>query len=186
MQGLPGVLLHVGALDRHRVLRAFDVQSDLALIGNGLVVLADLVVLRHVRVEIVLAGEPAPACDGTAQRQADPDGRLNCLAIDHRQRTGQTQAHRAGMGIRFGAELRGAAAPHLRFGVELDMHLEAQHHVEARHDLVVVHQPVIAVLHAHFASFPMLTSEPGSAAARSDNAASYPGPTRRSRAAPTR
>src|SRR5699024_8086469 len=56
---LAGVLLHVGALDLDAPLGAVlqhDVQ--VTVVGDRLIVLGDLVVLRLIRVEVVLAGEP--------------------------------------------------------------------------------------------------------------------------------
>ena len=52
--------------------------------GYRLVVLADLVVLGLVGVKVVLPGEPAPRCDVTVERQADPNGRLDRGLVEHR------------------------------------------------------------------------------------------------------
>jgi hypothetical protein len=109
-----------------------DLDVEPAVEGDRLVVLRGLEVLRHVRVEVVLPREPAPLGDLAVQRQADADGRLDAFRVEHRQRAGQAQADRADLGVGLGAELRRAAAEHLRGGAELDVHLEADDRVEAR------------------------------------------------------
>ena len=73
-----------------------------AVEGDRLVVLRGLEVLRHVRVEVVLPREPAPLGDLAVQRQADPDRRLDGLAVDHRQRrrAGRGRSGRSGCSAR--------------------------------------------------------------------------------------
>ncbi|MPN30553.1 hypothetical protein SDC9_178024 [bioreactor metagenome] len=148
---LAGVLFHVHPLDRDHVLLAVDLDGDLAVDAQRLVVLGDLVVLGHVGIEVVLARESAPAGDIAAQAEPDPDRRFARLLVDHRQRAGQPQADRTGVGVRLAAELGRAAAPHLGRGAEFDVHFEAEHHIEALQRLVVVHQ-LIAGVHTHRAS----------------------------------
>ena len=104
---------------------AVDLDVEVALDAQRLVVLRDLEVLRHVRVEVVLAREAAPRRDRAVQRQADLDRRLDRRLVDDRQRAGQAQADRAGVRVRLGAELGRAAAEHLRRGAEFDVRLEA-------------------------------------------------------------
>jgi hypothetical protein len=52
-----GVFLHVDAPDADTLPRAADLDLDLAVLGDGQFVLGDLVSLRQVGVEIVLARE---------------------------------------------------------------------------------------------------------------------------------
>src|SRR5680860_1144606 len=60
---LARVPLHVGPLDLDPERLAVDVDVHPALERDRLVVLGCLEVLRHVRVEVVLPGEPAPLRD---------------------------------------------------------------------------------------------------------------------------
>ena len=83
--GLAGVFLHVDTFDRDRIGLPVHHDGDLAVETQRFVVLRDLVVLRHVRVEVVLPREPAPLGDPTAQAQADPDGRLDGRPVHHGQ-----------------------------------------------------------------------------------------------------
>ena len=71
VQGLAGVLLQVHPLDADPDHLAVDLDVQPAVDAERLVVLADLEVLRHVRVEVVLPGEPAPGRDGAVERQPD-------------------------------------------------------------------------------------------------------------------
>ena len=61
-------------------LAASTVDVEVAVEGDRLVVLRGLEVLRHVRVEVVLPGEPAPLGDLAVEREADADRRLDRLA----------------------------------------------------------------------------------------------------------
>ena len=56
---LAGVLLQMQPLDADLEALAVDLDLDLALADDGLLVLADLVALRQVRIEVVLAVEDA-------------------------------------------------------------------------------------------------------------------------------
>jgi hypothetical protein len=85
---LAGVLFHVHAFDVDPVAGAVDLDVEKAVETDRLVVLRGLEVLRHVGVEVVLAGEPAPLRDRTVERQADADHRLDRLTVQHRQRAG--------------------------------------------------------------------------------------------------
>src|SRR6188472_3860549 len=95
---------------------------------TGTVVLRHLVVLRHVRIEVVLPVEHA-RLDGAAERHAEAHRQLDRLLVEHRQRPGQTEAHRTYVGVRLRAELVATTAEDLRLGSELAVHLEPDHHL---------------------------------------------------------
>ena len=145
---LGGVLLHVGALDLDTP-RGAVVEDDVevAVVGDGLVVLGDLVVLRLVRVEVVLPGEAGVRGDLAVEGQADLDGPLHTLAVDHGQGARQTQAHRVDVAVRVVAELRGRGREHLRLRQQLDVDLHTHHGVEALQHLVVVHHIIGVIVH---------------------------------------
>ena len=86
-----------------------------------LVVLTDLVALRQVGIEVVLAGEHGPRSDLASQRQREPDGKVDGVLVGHRQSTRITETDRAHELVGLGAEPVLAAAEHLRPGAELDM-----------------------------------------------------------------
>ena len=131
VQRLAGVLLQVHALDADPDDPVRDGHVQPAVRAQRLVVLGDLEVLRHVRVEVVLPREPAPGRDPAVQGQADPDRVLDRQPVDHRQRAGQAQADRAHLAVRRRAEHGRAAAEHLGPGAQLDVRLQADHRLVA-------------------------------------------------------
>ena len=58
---------------------------DLALADQRVVELADLIALRQIGVEIVLAVEPAPAVDHRVERHAGAHRLADAFAVGHRQ-----------------------------------------------------------------------------------------------------
>ena len=70
-----------------------------AVIANRFVVLGGLIILRHVRVEVVLPGHAAPLGNVTVESQTNPNGRFDGMTVDGRHGSGQTQANRANIGI---------------------------------------------------------------------------------------
>jgi hypothetical protein len=102
-----------------------EVERDGAAEAEGLVVLGDLVILRHVRVEIIFAVELAALGDAAAEHFAGEDGFHNRLFVRDRQHAGHPEADRADMGIDRAAELVFAAAEHLGVGLELDVNFQA-------------------------------------------------------------
>ena len=100
-------------------------QVEVAVDVERLVVLADLVRLRHVRVEVVLAVERAWAGWCSSSASADAHRQLDGVAVQHRQRAGQAERDRIDVGVRLVAEAVGARAEQLGRGGQLDVHLEA-------------------------------------------------------------
>ena len=96
-----------------------------------LVVLADLVRLGAVRIEVVLAMEPARLGDSAVERQADLDRLFDDCLVDHRQHAGMAQAERAGERVRLGPEPVLAGAEHLGGGIQLDVDLQPDHRLVA-------------------------------------------------------
>jgi hypothetical protein len=116
--------VHVGiALD-------LEVPAD----ADRQVVLADLVVLGHVRIEVVLPVEQRLRSDLAVQGEADAGDVLDRLLVRDREGSGQAQAHRAHARVRRGPELVAASAEHLRLGRELDVALQTDHGFVRGHD----------------------------------------------------
>ncbi len=102
------------------------VDLDVEVTGDAdrQVVLADLEVLRHVRVEVVLPVEQRVRCDLAVEREADPHDVLDRLLVRNRERSRVAEAHGAHVRVRRRAERVAAAAEHLRGGGELDVALQ--------------------------------------------------------------
>ena len=108
------------------VLRVGEiVERDGTAEAERQIVLADLVVLRHVRVEIIFAVELADRADLAAEHEAGEGGELQRLLVHHGQCAGHSEADGADIGIRLGAVFDRAGAEHFAAGLELDMHFEA-------------------------------------------------------------
>ena len=127
--GLAGVLFHVGALDADP--GAVDLHPTLD--ADRRVVLADLVVLRHVRVEVVLPVEDRLRWHVEVHRFPESQRELHHPAVQHRQRARKTEADRADVRVRLGPELVRAAAEELGRRRQLDVHLEPDHRFVLRH-----------------------------------------------------
>ena len=95
-------------------------------LGQRQVVLGYLIPFHHIRVGIVFAVKLGIGRDAAAQGQAGHNGVFHRLAVDNRQRAGQTQAHRADPAVgRSVLIIRRARAEHLAPGLQLDMDFQS-------------------------------------------------------------
>ena len=92
------------------------VQRNAATEAERLVILGDLIVLRHVRVVVVLAVELADLGNVAAKHKPCTGGETQCLAVHHRKSTGQPKTSGACVRVRFGPILDFAPAEHLALG----------------------------------------------------------------------
>ena len=106
---LGGVLLHVHPVDAAAELLVADPVLEPPVGGERLVVLADLVRLGQVGIEVVLAVEDVARLHGAVERQRDARGVLDGALVDHGQRAGVREAHRAG--VRLGSSPLVTAQP---------------------------------------------------------------------------
>ena len=125
VRGLARVLFEVGSLDADPGAVG---QVEEALGVDRLVVLADLVVLGHVGIEVVLAVE-ARGPDLAVQGGADADGQLDRPCVEHRQRSGQPEADRADVGVRLAPNSLAQPQKSLVVVLQLGVDLEAHHHL---------------------------------------------------------
>jgi hypothetical protein len=128
-----GVFLQVHALDARHPVHAVDVDLQPPIGGEWLLELADLVALRQVGIEVVLAGEDALALDGAAESQRRAHPELDRQTVADRQRARQPQAHRAHVLVRSRPDLRRAGAEQLRLGEQLGVDLQPDHDLVLRH-----------------------------------------------------
>ena len=103
---------------------AVELEVHVAVGRAGLIVLGELVVLRGVGVEVILPVELRVARDLAVEQQSGEHGEAEGLLVRHGQDAGQAEADGADVGVGCCAEGVGAAAPHLRLGLELDVRFE--------------------------------------------------------------
>ena len=101
------------------------IQRDAATGAKGVVILADLVILRHVRIEIVFAVEPSDRGDLATEHQSREDGFTDRLLVGNGKTSGETQADGAEVGVLGVPILVHAAAEHFGAGADLNVHLKA-------------------------------------------------------------
>ena len=112
---------------------------DPTLFGNGLVELGDLVILRQVWVEILLAVELAVLSNVQVQRHRGLHRILEHLLVEHRQGARQPADHRIDMGVGVIPKRGGCSRENLAVGPQLDMGLQANHGFPCRLSCCVSH-----------------------------------------------
>ncbi len=125
MRALADVLLQVRAGDAHARQAAVEFELDVAVGRGRLVVLRDLVILRHVRVKITFPVELREAGYLAIEQETGEHRQAQCLVVRHGQHAGQAEADGADVRVRRRAECIGAPAPHLRFCFKLDVGFQA-------------------------------------------------------------
>ena len=129
------VFFEMNANERHLLTRSRDhvlrilriseiVQRHLATRAQGQIVLRDLIILRHVRIEIILAIEFTERRNFAAEHQSRQHRQAQRLVIHHRQRARQAETDRTGQRIRLRPKLDRASAKHLRARLQLDVYFE--------------------------------------------------------------
>ena len=137
VQVLRGVFFDVDARDADRLLLPRELDLELAVLVHRELELADLITLRQIGIEVVLARESALGADGAAEREARGDGHVDRFAVRHRERTRQTETDGARLRVRQRAEGGGAAAEELRLRADLRVDFESDDGcVRDRHGLL--------------------------------------------------
>ncbi len=129
VQRLASVLLEVHADEPHRAGPPRRGPRHGPADRQRPVVLRNLIALRQVRVEVVLASEAGNRRHGAPESQRRHRRQVDRSRVRRGQRAGQTEARRARVRVRRRAEARGAGAEHLACRRELRVHLEANGHV---------------------------------------------------------
>ncbi len=113
---------------------AVDGDVDAAAECERTFVLRNLVALRQVGIEVVLAREDRLGLDVAAERERRLDGEVHRLPVQHRQGAGQSEADRTDLRVRRRAEGGAAAAENLGAGLQLGVNFETDYCVKAHDD----------------------------------------------------
>ena len=111
-------------------------------------VLGDLVVLRHVGIEVVLPVEGRVPVDLAAEHHAGHDGELHRFPVHDRQGSRIPEAHGTHVRVRFATRLQEAAAEHLRLRLQLDMRLQPDGILKFHESYYIIFRNLTA-LHSH-------------------------------------
>ena len=129
VQQLAGVLLEVKPLDADpRRLAVRHVDHNLAFADDRRFVLADLVALRQIRIEVVLAVEHRLEVDLGLQPEPGAHRLAHAFLVDHRQHAGHGGIDERHMRVRLAAERGRCAGKQLGLRGHLGMHFHADDH----------------------------------------------------------
>jgi hypothetical protein len=115
------------AANPHILHACFRFDLDFPICGKRLVILRNLISLRQVWIEIILAGEDAFRMDLAAESQSHADRQFHRFLVQHRERTRLTRANRADVAIRLGSDRidNFTSAKHLGFSEQLSVDFES-------------------------------------------------------------
>ena len=123
---LAGVLFHVDALNPHHACSTIaKLHQHFAFAHDGVIELRDLIALRQVGVEIVLAVKGGPEVDVCLEAKARAHRLFDAIFVDHRQHAGHRRIHKGHVRVGLGAELGRGPREELGIGAHLGMHLHA-------------------------------------------------------------
>ena len=131
MNRLASVLLDVKAsnADARRGIATVALDRDATRRRQWAFVLRDLIALWQVGIEVILPREDRQQVNAAVERERGTDGKIDDVLIEHRQRAGESEAHRADLHVRRRTKLGRAAAECLGTREQLDVHLEADDHL---------------------------------------------------------
>ena len=128
VQALAGVLLQMQTLDTHRAYPAVrHIDLDHALAHDRVLELRDLIALRLVGIEVVLAVEHRAQVDLGVEAKTGAHRLLHAALVDHGQHAGHAGVDQRHLGVGIGAERRRRAGEELGFGDDLGMDFESEH-----------------------------------------------------------
>src|SRR5262249_41537625 len=116
MEVLADVFFEVRPGDANPGDAAVEFEIDMPANRRWLVVLRDLVVFRHVRIEVVLPIEFGMSRYRAVEKKTGQSGQAQGLLVRDGQNAGKAEAHRADVGVWRRAELIGTTAPHFGLG----------------------------------------------------------------------
>ena len=129
MHQLACVLLNVDSGDADALFTAFRLNVQMSFAAQREIILGNLICLGQIGIEVILTVLLGIGSNFAAGGKSCLHRILHHLAVQHRQRTGHTGAHRAALGIGRRTEFGGAAAENLCGGFQLYMDLQSNDHL---------------------------------------------------------
>ena len=124
---LAGILLQMQPLDADGFRSAVHVDLDLAFADDRILELADLIALRQIRIEVVLAVEDAAIVDLRLEAQPGAYRLRNALLVDDRQHARHGRIDETDVAVRFRAEGGRRSRKQLGLRRHLRMHFQPDH-----------------------------------------------------------
>src|SRR5947209_44752 len=130
VQRLAGILLEVQPFDADLdAVAIIEVDRELGLAHDWLLVLADLIALRQVGEEIVLAVEHRAQIYLRVQAEPGADRLPDAFLIDDRQHAGHRRVHQRDVAVGLAAEFGRGAGKQFRVRGDLGVDLKPDHHL---------------------------------------------------------
>src|SRR4051812_3305111 len=127
VQALSCVLLEMQPGDADALGLALELDVEMAVGHDRPRILRDLIALRQIGIEIILAVEDRQRVDGRVDAEPGLHRLLDAAAIDHRQHARHAGIDRRHLAVRRGAEGGGRTREELGLGDHLGMDLEPDH-----------------------------------------------------------
>ena len=152
MDGLSGVLLEMQPLDTDRKnIAVVRLNLDGALADDRVLVLRDLIALREIGIEVILAVETRHQIDGRIQAKAGADRLFDTKPVEHRKHARKRCVDQRDVGVRIGAESGRSTRKQLGAGCDLGMDLEPHHNLpvacRSGNEIGSAHHPVRPQVH---------------------------------------
>jgi len=127
MRRLARVFFQVRALDADAHVSR---QHHEAIDVDRLVVLADLIGLRHVLVEVVLAVKRA-WLHCAIERKTKANCQLHCVLVENRERAGKAKCYRVDIGVWLVTKMVWTCGKQLGLRIQFHVHFEPNNHLPA-------------------------------------------------------
>ena len=135
MHALAGIVFHMNSGDADAGGLPIDGNVHMTVLGKRLVILRDLVTLRQIRIEIVLARKSGKRTNFAVQRYAGTNRHLHRIATEHRKRSRHSETNRTNVAVWLCAETRGTVAEDLGARTELNVYFQPDDDLVFRQDI---------------------------------------------------
>ena len=127
--GFAGILFQMEPRNADGLCAAIrQLNINRAFTNDGVRVLADLIALRQIGVEVILAIKTGPEIDLGIQAKPGTHGLRHAFMVDHRQHAGEARINEGNLGIGFRTKGRRCTGKQLGVGRDLGMNLKPDHH----------------------------------------------------------
>ena len=103
---LAGIIFNMRAFHRHTEnITVFKLNIQVPFTIQRLIILGDLIIARHIRIEIILARELRPFSDIAVQSQPELNSVVDSRPVHHREAARKPKGHRGQLRVGLAAEM---------------------------------------------------------------------------------